>query len=75
MKKLKNKKLVLSLGTALFLLVGTIALLVGFSMTGWSIVDWLQSPYALTTFVILGVGAVIGFVIWITYKRSHLGDE
>jgi hypothetical protein len=75
MKKLSKSKLVLSIGTALFLLVGIVAMLIGFSMTGWSIVDWLQSPYALTAFVILGLGSLFVFVIWLTYKRCHLGDE
>lgn len=73
MKKNK-KKLALWLGTGSFLAIGLVALLVGFAMTGWSIIDWLKSDYAITTFVLLGVGALVLLVVWFNYKRIHLGD-
>lgn len=45
------------LGSGIFLTVGAVVMLVGFSMTGWSLIKWLQSPFATTTiiFVIGGV--------------------
>lgn len=69
-----KKKLALWLGTGSFLAIGLVALLVGFAMTGWSIIDWLKSDYAITTFVLLGVGALVLLVVWFNYKRIHLGD-
>lgn len=45
------------LGSGIFLAVGVVVMLVGFSVTGWSLIKWLQSPFATTTiiFVIGGV--------------------
>lgn len=63
------------IGTAVFLAVGVSALLIGFSMTGWSIIDWLKSPYAVTFFVLLGVGVLFLVVIFYYYYRSKIGED
>jgi hypothetical protein len=39
------------LGSGIFLAVGVVVMLVGFSVTGWSIVKWLHSPFATTTII------------------------
>lgn len=62
------------LGTGLFLVFGIALLLVGFYMTGWSIIDWLKSPYALTAGVILAGGVVFLICVVITVKRHKLGE-
>lgn len=75
-KKIKatlKKKWKWFLGSGVFLTIGIVALLVGFNMTGWSIIDWLKSPYATTFFIIVGIGVLIILVAVITYKRSQLG--
>lgn len=63
------------LASGIFLVIGIIALLVGFNMTGWSLIDWLQSAYAVTFFIILSIGIVCAIALFITYKRSHLGGD
>ena len=61
------------LGTGAFLAIGLTTLLIGFSMTGWSIVDWLQSPYAVTFFIIIGIGLITILLIVVSLKRTKLG--
>lgn len=72
-KKLR-KYWVAFLGTGLFLVFGIALLLVGFYMTGWSLIDWLKSPYALTAGVILAGGVVLLIGVVITVKRHRLGE-
>lgn len=60
-------------GTGLFLAFGIGVLLYGFWMTGWSIIDWLQSPYAFTFFVILAACLLVGMWALLELKRSKLG--
>ncbi|MCR4661691.1 MAG: hypothetical protein K5765_06830 [Clostridia bacterium] len=62
---LKNKWKWL-LGSGIFLSVGIIVMLIGFSVTGWSFINWLQSPFATTTFIFLLGGTfllILGFLI------------
>lgn len=73
LKKLIKEKWIWFLSTGLFLVGGTIALLIGFQMTGWSIVKWLHSPYATTCFILLVIGLLLLLVLVIEYKRNHLG--
>lgn len=62
------------LGSGLFLIGGIAFLLVGFEMTGWSLIDWLKSPYAVTCGIMLS-GALVALV-WgiVTAKRHRLGE-
>lgn len=62
------------LGTGLFLGAGIILLLVGFYLTGWSIIDWLKSPYATTFFILFAIGVYLIIVLVIKSKQSHLGE-
>lgn len=55
------------IGTGAFILIGGIALIVGFAMSGWSIVKWFEKGYG-TTFFILLIFLLIGLgVIWYVY--------
>lgn len=62
------------LGTGIFAIAGLVFILVGFQMTGWSLVDWLKSPYAVTAGIMLSGAAVL--LIWavVTAKRHSLGE-
>ncbi len=62
------------LTSGIFLLVGIAAIIVGAFLTGFNLIEWLQTPYALTFFICLGIGAVVLMIIIINYKRSHLGE-
>ncbi len=67
-----NKKAII--GTSLFLGIGAAFMLIGFSLTGWSIIDWLKSPYATTFFILVAIGIYIIIVIVIKTKQAHLGE-
>lgn len=60
-------------GTGLFLLSGIVLMLVGFGICGWNIIEWLQTPYAVTFFVLLGLGLFAALVLGLTWYRYHLG--
>lgn len=69
----KQWKWFLSVG--LFLLLGLIALFVGFTLTGWNIVEWVKSPYATTLLIILVVGGIVLLLLVLEAKRRRLGDD
>lgn len=73
-KKLKENRLWI-IGTIVFLIIGVTALLIGFNMTGWSIMDWLQSPWATTFFIVLALGLVAFLVLMITLKEMKNGNK
>lgn len=60
-KALLKKRLGWLIGSGVFLIAGIVLLFVGFSITGWDFVKWLNSPYATTTIIllVLGVASVI----------------
>jgi len=70
---LKEKKAVI-ISTVLFLGLGATLMLVGFALTGWSIIDWLKSPYATTFFILAAIGIYLIIVVIIRTKQSHLGE-
>ena len=54
------------LGSGIFLTIGLVVMLVGFSVTGWSLIEWLKSPFAVTTIIFILGGAfllVLAFAI------------
>ena len=70
-KKWAASKKAWFIGTGVFLIVGAILLLVGFSITGWDLITWLKSPYATTFFICLSIGCAFAFVLigyFISYK-------
>lgn len=73
-KKTIKKYWVAMAGTLAFLILGITFMLIGFNMTGWSLIDWLKSPYALTCGILLSAFAVGAVAIAITIKRHNLGD-
>ena len=76
-RKLKNwwkDKKAAIIGASLFLGIGTAFLLIGFALTGWSIIDWLKSPYATTFFILAAIGIYLMIVVIIRMKQSHLGE-
>jgi uncharacterized membrane protein len=63
-KKIKTffkKRLGWLIGSGVFLIAGIVLLFVGFSITGWDFMKWINGPYATTTIIllVLGVASVI----------------
>ena len=66
-----KKRWPIIVGSGSFLLIAGIILLVGFGLSGWSIVRWLQSGYAVTFFVLLFLGVFLaGWALfqWFRFK-------
>lgn len=57
------------LGSGIFLAVGVVVMLVGFSVTGWSLIKWLQSPFATTT-IIFVIGGVFLLLMAFLIKKN-----
>lgn len=57
------------LGSGIFLTVGLVVMLVGFSVTGWSIIAWLQSPFATTTLIFV-LGGIFLLVFAFLFKKQ-----
>lgn len=57
------------LGGAVFLTVGLVVMLVGFYISGWSIVEWLQSPWAITTLIFV-IGGIFLWVLAFFFKKQ-----
>ena len=68
-KKFLKDKWKWLLGSGIFLIIGTIVMLVGFSVTGWSLIKWLRSPYAVTT-IIFVIGGVFLLVMAFLLKKQ-----
>lgn len=77
-KKLKEqvkKKLPWIIGSGVFLIAGIVLLFVGFSLTGWNFVKWLNSPYATTTIILLVLGLASGLILTLVlFQAKILGD-
>ena len=73
-KQTLKKYWIAFVGTGLFACAGAVFMLVGFQMSGWSIIDWLKSPYAVTALILFIGGALVLTWIIITVKRHNLGD-
>lgn len=71
-KEYFKKHIGVIIGTGAFLITGLVVMLVGFSISGWSILKWLESPFAATFFIMLCfflIGLVVLYILW---KRSKL---
>ena len=77
-KKLKEqikKKLPWIIGSGIFLVGGIVLLFVGFSLTGWNFVKWLESPYATTTIILLILGLASGIIlVLVLFQVKLMGD-
>lgn len=72
LKELLKQKLAFIISGGVFLLIGVIALIIGFYMSGWSIARWLQTPYAMTALICLLLFVFSSIIIVIEYKRRNL---
>ena len=57
------------LGTGTFLIIGGTVAIVGFQLSGWSILSWLQSRYAVTTLIFVIAGLFMGGCLLYFWKR------
>ena len=55
--------------SAAFLTAGLVIMLIGMKVSGWSIIKWLQSPFA-TTSIIFIVGGVFLLVMAFLIKKQ-----
>lgn len=71
-KKWFQRKWKWLLGSAIFLTIGLVVMLVGFSVTGWSLIKWLQSRYAITTFVCVIGGTFLLLMAFLFKKQVEI---
>ena len=55
------------LGTGIFITVALVAMLIGFSMSGWDLIKWFQSVWAERFFICLAIGAIAYLVFLYIY--------
>ena len=60
------------LGSGIFLTAGIVVMFVGFSISGWSLIKWLQSPFATTTFIFIAGGAFLLVMAFLIKKNIDL---
>ena len=71
-KKFFKEKWKVLVGSGAFLLVGGVVMLIGFSVTGWSIMKWLQSPFAITTLIFVLAGVFVFVIALLLFKIHNL---
>lgn len=71
-KTLFKKKLGWIIGSGLFLIAGIVLLFVGFSITGWDFVKWLDSPYATTTIILLVLGVASAIILTLVFIQIKM---
>ena len=71
-KKFFKEKWKVLVGSGAFLLVGGVVMLIGFSVTGWSIMKWLQSPFAITTLIFVLAGIFVFVITLLLFKNQNL---
>lgn len=74
LKEIFKKKKTWMMTSGVFILFGLIAVIIGLIITGFDLIQWLQSSYAVTLYIFLTLGILGIIIIIIFYKRSHLGD-
>lgn len=73
MKTKKTKKTKIAVGTLLFLLLGTLAFIIGSIIAGWDIWSWFISPQAFLIYAVVGLGVL--FLVWIILTERFNKDE
>lgn len=73
-KKFLKEKWYIAGGSVILLIIAAAVALIGFNMTGWNIIVWLKSPYALTCFILLFIGIIVFICGYLRYKQLHLGE-
>lgn len=71
-KALLKKRLGWLIGSGVFLIAGIVLLFVGFSITGWDFVKWLNSPYATTTIILLVLGVASGIILTLVLIQAKM---
>ena len=74
-KKFLKEKWYIAGGSALLLIVALVAMFVGFHITGWSIIKWFEAGYGTTFIILIALGGLGLFALYVTYKRHHLGGR
>lgn len=69
-KKWFKEKWKFLLGSGIFLTIGLAVMLIGFSVTGWSLIEWLHSPWCVTTIIFLLTG--ITFLTFAFFFKKQL---
>lgn len=72
LKEFCKKKWYWFLTTGIFLLITGVITLVGFWITGWDIVAWLHSQWAVTSLISLIFLIVALTVLYINWRRARL---
>ena len=74
-KEQLKKKLPWVIGSGVFLVAGVVLLIVGFSLTGWNFIKWLEGPYATTTIILLVLGLASAIILSLVLIQAKiLGD-
>jgi uncharacterized membrane protein len=74
-KEQLKKKLPWIIGSGVFLVSGVVLLIVGFSLTGWNFIKWLEGPYATTTIILLVLGLASAIILTLVIVQVKLlGD-
>jgi uncharacterized membrane protein len=74
-KKIKTffkKKLGWIIGSGVFLIAGIVLLFVGFSITGWDFMKWINGPYATTTIILLVLGVASGIILTLVFIQAKM---
>lgn len=70
---MKSKKNKIAVGTLLFVLIGTLAFIIGALIIGWDIWSWLITPQAFLIYALVGIALI--FVAWLLIKERFNKDE
>lgn len=70
-KKFFKTKWKILLGSGIFLTSGLVVMLVGMAISGWSIIDWLKSRYAITSIAFIIVGAFLLLLAFLIKKQME----
>lgn len=73
-KELFKRKKAWMMTSGVFVIFGIIALTIGLIITGFDLIQWLQSPHAVTLYIFITLGVLGIIIIIIFYRRNHLGD-
>jgi uncharacterized membrane protein len=71
-KTLFKKRLGWLIGSGVFLIAGIVLLFVGFSITGWDFMKWINGPYATTTIILLVLGVASGIILTLVLIQAKM---
>ena len=69
---MKNRNKGIIITCVIILVIGLIALLVGGYFAGWDFKAGLTSPYAITGYILVGLGAIVGFFAFLKNRNNKL---